>query len=1071
MFQNMTIKAKLSTLVLIPILLLTIVALSAVNKDYSKVTSLKNLQKTVNLSTKISALVHETQKERGTTAGFIGSNGKKFADTLLSQRKLTDKKVIELKSFLSTINLYKISPDISKKVNSALNNLSKVNNIRSEVNKLSIKTSVAIKFYTKINTELLNSVIEISKISQSQVVTKQLVAYANFLLSKERAGIERAVGANTFARDTFGQGMRIKFNNLIAAQDTFMNNFLQYASLDAKLFYAKTLKGDTINEVNRMRKILLNAREIGGFGVDAQDWFDTISKKITLLKKTENYIVKNLRISDKQLNSQVVISIAISNLLHEIQKERGSTAGFIGSKGKKFVKKLLAQRKLSDIKFAKLIKVIKDNNKQLPKAFKNGINKGFKKLEEINSMRVKVSKLNITVNDAISYYTTINNIFLDTVKTISSHATTNKEARDLSAFYNFIMSKERAGIERAVLSNSFARNKFLPGMKDKFIKLMTEQNSFLTSFEESANSNFMNFYKKNMKAKVIGKVNRMRKIAKETNKIGGFGIDSQHWFKTITLKINKLKQIDNYLANELQKTISAEVSSVNKKLMIIITLNIIGLVLSLLISWFIMKNITSSIRHFQNGLLNFFKYLNHEVSTVENISSASNDEIGVMTAIVNENIHKVTKSIEDEQIFIENIKKVADNINNGDFTHRIQKIGDNKTLLSLTDTLNHFIGNLDDTLTDINDSIIRLSNGDFNVRMSVDTQGEFSKTEVAITTLSDSLSLMLEGIESTIQAVDNGNLEYRVDTSKYNGSMNSIVNGLNHITSSFNIAIKDINVIMNDLSNGNLNSKLQNEYKGDFLLLEDSINSTIDKIKSVLNIVNRSATEISHGMDKINSTALTIATDAKEQAEGVESTSVAVEEISGNINLSTNNSKHTSEMAHEVSQMAQEGGIVVNKTAEVMIEVVEKVALIEDIAYQTNLLALNAAIEAARAGEHGKGFAVVAVEVRKLAERSQQVASEISDITGTSLRESQRAGDLINKIVPSIQKTTQLIEEISAASEEQDVGIKQIHDAITSIDKTTQSNAIASEELARNSNAMKQDITKLVDEISFFKLD
>ena len=1072
MLKNMSIKAKLAVLIIIPVFVLTIVALYSIHKDYTKVTSFKNLQKVVTLSTKISALVHETQKERGLTAGYIGSNGTKFKSNLQAQRKLTNKVTSDIKNFLSTVVIHDISPNISNTLEGALYELTKINKVREDIARLSISTKKAISYYTQMNAKFLNSVIEISKISQSPIVTKQLVAYANFLLSKERAGIERAVGTNTFARDTFGEGMRIKFNNLISAQDSFINNFLQYASKDAKDYYYSTLKGKDIDEVNRMRKVLLNANEIGGFNVDAQYWFDTITKKIALIKKIETHIIKHLRISDKKLKKQVEVVVAITNLLHETQKERGATAGFIGSSGNKFISKLSTQRELTNKKISELKNTLKNNsNIKFPSKFVNFIHSALKQISKIEETRKKVSALNISTKKAIGYYTKINTTFLNAIKTVSSQASTNREARDLSAFYNFVMSKERAGIERAVLSNTFARNKFISGMKYKFIKLITEQDTYLTSFEESANTNFFNFYKNTLKGKYIIEVNKMRKIAKDANSIGGFEVNSEYWFKTITNKINKLKKIDNYLAKELQKTISKEVESVNKGLLLILIFNITGLVVSIMMSFFIMKNITSSIKRFKDGLLNFFKYLNKEVDTVQNIDIKAEDEIGNMTILVNANIEKITQNIKDEIKFINNIKNVADNVNRGDFTNKIQKVGDNKTLLSLTDTLNIFIDTLSNTLHDINSSIIKLSEGNFDAHMTIATEGEFAKTKDAIDSLSSSLSYMLSGIESTIDAVNNGDLKQRIDTSKYSGSMSSIATGLNNISESFDITIQDVNLIMTELSNGNLNSKLHKEYQGDFATLQTSINSTINKIKSVIDTVNDSANQISHGMDEVNSTSLSIARDAREQASCVESTSVAIEQISGNINLSTNNTKNTSDMAHSVSDMAQEGGVSVNKTATIMVDVAEKIAQIEDIAYQTNLLALNAAIEAARAGEHGKGFAVVAVEVRKLAERSQQVASEISNISNMSLKESQKAGELINEIVPNIKKTTQLIEEISASSEEQDIGIKQIHDAMTAIDKTTQSNASASEELAQNSITIKSEVNNLLTEMKFFKVE
>ncbi|WP_072682033.1 methyl-accepting chemotaxis protein [Arcobacter sp. LA11] len=257
MFKNLSIKSKLTILVLLPTLFILFLASRSIISDFSNVNKLSDLKNGVTLSTKISALVHETQKERGMTAGYLGSKGKKFVDTLPKQRALTNTRLEELNKFLTKIDIKNISIDMSKSLDLAMKDISKIKDIRAKVTNLSLPIGKALGYYTKMNAKYLNVVIEISKISNSPNVTKQLVAYSNFLLSKERAGIERAVGTNTLAKDKFGEGMRIKFSNLISSQNSFMNNFIRYASTDAKNFYENTLKGKDVDEVNRIRNTLL----------------------------------------------------------------------------------------------------------------------------------------------------------------------------------------------------------------------------------------------------------------------------------------------------------------------------------------------------------------------------------------------------------------------------------------------------------------------------------------------------------------------------------------------------------------------------------------------------------------------------------------------------------------------------------------------------------------------------------------------------------------------------------------------------------------------------------------------
>lgn len=275
--------------------------------------------------------------------------------------------------------------------------------------------------------------------------------------------------------------------------------------------------------------------------------------------------------------------------------------------------------------------------------------------------------------------------------------------------------------------------------------------------------------------------------------------------------------------------------------------------------------------------------------------------------------------------------------------------------------------------------------------------------------------------------------------------------------------------IVQEVAQGNLAVQIALK-KGDQGSLLASMKAMVDKLSGVASEVSNGALALAAASEQVSATAQSLSQAASQQAASVEETSASVEQMSASISQNTDNARITDGTAAKAAGEASESGEAVRSTLAAMRDIAKRIMIIDDIAYQTNLLALNAAIEAARAGEHGKGFAVVAAEVRKLAERSQVAAQEIGDLAAGSVQTAERAGSLLDAMVPAIQQTSRLVQEITAASVEQASGVGQINMAMGQLSQATQQNAAGAEELASTAEEMSSQAEELQQLVRFFRV-
>ncbi|NLC28635.1 MAG: chemotaxis protein, partial [Campylobacteraceae bacterium] len=288
--MRLSIKGKLIALTVIPLLGLLYLTATKIYDEYQFKVRLDNVSVLVQVSKKLSLLIHETQKERGMSSGYTGSKGAQFVESLPKQHKLTDEILKEYQEFVQKTDLTVYPQDLQTLVLALEKDLKALPEVRSKVKSLALPLAEVVKWYTDMNGRMLRITAFAASISPENEISKTLIGYTAYLESKERAGIERAVLSGTFGADRFAPGMFARVIRLIAEQDAYLDTFLDNASEKIKTFYLDSMKDESIAAVERMREIAITNASTGGFGVDAEVWFATITKKINLLKEVDDRI-------------------------------------------------------------------------------------------------------------------------------------------------------------------------------------------------------------------------------------------------------------------------------------------------------------------------------------------------------------------------------------------------------------------------------------------------------------------------------------------------------------------------------------------------------------------------------------------------------------------------------------------------------------------------------------------------------------------------------------------------------------------------------------------------------------
>jgi methyl-accepting chemotaxis protein len=488
-----------------------------------------------------------------------------------------------------------------------------------------------------------------------------------------------------------------------------------------------------------------------------------------------------------------------------------------------------------------------------------------------------------------------------------------------------------------------------------------------------------------------------------------------------------------------------------------------------LVILFVSNHLFSPLKDLHGGMGRFFDYIKQPKGKLDPLVINSSDEIGQMAQMVNHRMISVTQTIEMKERVLHEINEMIDAILKGDFSKEVKLSTSDETINQIIDSIQRLNTDLKFLITNINREVHELSEGDFVIDVDFEVEGEFKLMVEHIAQLASTLRHLHQDIGTSVTCTIGGRLEQVIDQSSYHDGFKDMVNGLNEIKQILSNTFEDVSNMMLSIKGGMLDAKLnESEYAGEYALLIGNINGSMDTLSQMVQSVNSSVSDIESEFQKLKSVATTLQARSVNQVDEIVTTQEAIEMIKDSIEEFYVVTTESKKISVQVSSQAQESTVAVTNTMNAMEEITRYIVEIEEIAYQTNLLALNAAIEAARAGESGKGFAVVAVEVRKLAERSQNMASMISSKAKESVSISQGAVDIINAIIPNIEKSAEFIGKISEGSTVQIEKIPELSAIMSELKSSSSENMKISDELIESSQVIQQKVDELQQQVKYY---
>jgi methyl-accepting chemotaxis protein len=727
-------------------------------------------------------------------------------------------------------------------------------------------------------------------------------------------------------------------------------------------------------------------------------------------------------------------------LIHELQKERGASAGFINSKGKQFADILRQQRSLTDkVGESWQQEVAQTMKSNLPTKVRRELEAAVKLRATTSEMRSRVDGLGADARQVPQYYTSIISRLVNTIDEMAETADDPRVIHGLNVVSAVVKRKEYTGQQRAVGTGAFgADGKINAAVYSRIVDLTSKQDSQVAAFALSATPSQQEFAKNLLKGPVVDEFKKMQTAMATLpfNPSALSGMTAPQWFKVATSQVNLIKTLEDRVTAD----VIIEVQAIDTRARIIFWAALASFIAVLAIAVGVATLVALSITRPIGTLIVMMGELAQGNTAIEVPGTERGDEIGTMANAVTVFREGLIRSaeLEAQQKKLEAEQRDAEKRSAAEreAAEKKQKEAEERSA---------------------------------------------AEREAAEKKMADEFEAAVGGIVAAAVA---GDFSQRVDISGKTGLVLSVGTKINSLCENVAQALDDLIKMLNALSDGDLTERITAQYQGNFAILKDNANRTAERIGETILEIKTSAREVTSASAEISTSTTDLSQRTEEQAASLEQTSASLEEISATVKRNAENAQQANQAAANTRQVADRGVQVVAQAVEAVAKIEASsskisdiIGVIDEIARQTNLLALNAAVEAARAGDAGRGFAVVASEVRSLAQRSSQAAKDIKDLITNSNGQVKDGVDLVNRagaalseITESVKEVASVVSEIASASAEQAGGIEQVNKALTQMDEVTQQNSALVEENAATAKTLENQAKAMDERVSFFRL-